>query len=228
MTLWPESLIRNRGALKDEEQQRLINAHVAVCGCGGLGGQVIESLARIGIGHLTIIDPDNFSPSNLNRQLGALRETMGKSKTDILAARIRQIHPHCKVNAYAEDFRTTEPLADTEVVVDCLDSVDARLELAAVCAGKNIAMVHGAVNGWYGQVGVQLPGKDLLAKLYGKRAKTPSPPPVLSFTPALVASLQAAETVKLLLGIPSRLSRGWLNIDLRYGDFDFCEFIEQE
>lgn len=222
MTDWPEPLIRNAQALKSDEQKKLKDAQVVVCGCGGLGGQVIENLARIGVGNLTIFDPDVFSSSNLNRQLGALSETLGRNKAMVLAERVGRIHDLCRVKTFQNDFRMAVNFPGADVVVDCLDDVKARFELAKRCRQQNLPLVHGAVNGWYGQVGVQRPGDNLLDRLYPDPfiIKT-DPPPVLSFTASLVASLQAAETVKQLLKKSSRLENGWLAIDLLHGDFEY-------
>ncbi len=217
----PEPLSRNAGALKIGEQQKLRQSHVIICGCGGLGGQVIESLARIGVGRLTLFDPDSFSPSNLNRQLGALTETLGKNKAEVLADRVGRIHDLCMVEAWATDFREADTFAPADVVVDCLDNDNARRDLATRCLKQAMPLVHGAVNGWYGQIGIQLPGGNLLERLYPKQSRTSEPPPVLSFTPSLVACLQAAETVKLLIGRPSQLINGWLSVDLLHGDFEY-------
>ncbi|HEB70313.1 MAG TPA: HesA/MoeB/ThiF family protein [Desulfobulbus sp.] len=217
----PEPLARNAGALGLKEQQKLRKSHVIICGCGGLGGQVIESLARIGVGRLTLFDPDRFSPSNLNRQLGALTETLGNNKAEVLADRVGRIHDLCRVKALAMDFRETDRFINADVVVDCLDNDTARRDLATRCLKQSLPLVHGAVNGWYGQIGIQLPGGNLLERLYPKQSRTTEPPPVLSFTPSLVACLQAAETVKLLIGRPSQLINGWLSVDLLHGDFEY-------
>jgi len=220
MNSWPEALIKNTPALQNDEQKRLTHAQVVVCGCGGLGGHVIENLARVGVGNLTIFDPDVFSSSNLNRQLGALSETLGKNKAEVLAERVSRIHDLCRVKTFQEDFRVADNFHGADVVVDCLDNVTTRFELAACCQQQDIPLIHGAVNGWYGQIGVQCPGDNLLERLYpdpDTKAETPS---VLSFTASLVASLQAAETVKLLLGKSSRLENGWLSIDLLHCDFE--------
>jgi molybdopterin/thiamine biosynthesis adenylyltransferase len=220
---WPQPLIRNRGALSASDQQRLREAHVLVCGCGGLGGLVIENLARLGVGSLLLSDPDSFSRSNLNRQLGALQQTLGQNKAEVMAKRVHEIHDLCQVEALADDFREIMSFQGIDIVIDCLDDTGARLELAGRCRRQRLPLVHGAVNGWYGQVGVQLPENDLLSRLYPGQEKKTQPVPVLSFTATLVASLQAAETVKLLIGRPSRLTRGWMSIDLLAGDFDFFQ-----
>jgi len=217
----PEPLIRNAHALTSDEQKTLKDAQVVVCGCGGLGGQVIENLVRIGVGNLTLFDPDVFSSSNLNRQLGALSETLGRNKAEVLAERVGRIHDLCRVKTFQKDFRMAKNFQGADVVVDCLDDVKARFELAERCHQQNLPLVHGAVNGWYGQVGVQCPGDNLLDRLYPYQDIKTDPPSVLSFTASLVASLQAAETVKQLLNKSSRLEKGWLAIDLLHGDFEY-------
>ena len=221
MTSFAECFARNQGSLTDEQQHLLSQKKVAVIGCGGLGGYVIEELVRVGVGRLHLFDPDVFTPSNCNRQLNALVSTLGQNKAEIAAVRAADIHPFSRVRAFPTDFRTVgeeEPL-QVDAVADCLDNIQARRDLAALCNRRGIPLVHGAVNGWYGQVGVQLPGFDLIERLYPQRMTTSAPPSVLSFTVALVASLQAAETVKLLLGLPSSLHNSWMHIDLKAVDF---------
>jgi molybdopterin/thiamine biosynthesis adenylyltransferase len=223
MQNFADSFARNLGALTSRQQVELQQKRVAVIGCGGLGGYVIEELARVGIGHLVLFDPDVFSPSNCNRQLNALGTTLGQNKAAVAAARCRTIHPWCTVQFFATDFRTVpeqEGFA-VDIAVDCLDDIAARRDLSALCTRRHLPLVHGAVNGWHGQVGVQLPGDDLIARLYPRRGpiQPAPPPPVLSFTVALVASLQAAEVVKSVLGLRSPLEHGWMHIDLKEGEF---------
>jgi len=212
---------RNRGSLTDAQQGLLHTKGVAVIGCGGLGGFVIEELARVGVGRLHLFDPDLFTPSNINRQLNALQSTLGRNKAEIAASRVLAMHPFAAVRAFAADFRAVadEDAFQVDVAVDCLDDIDARRDLAALCNRCRIPLVHGAVNGWYGQAGVQLAGGDLIDRLYPERMVPGPPPSVLAFTVALVASVQAAETVKLLLGLASPLHDTWVHIDLK--DLDF-------
>ncbi len=225
---WPDPLLRNQGALDAGEQQKLLRSGVTVCGCGGLGGMVIENLARIGVGRLRIVDPDSFTISNLNRQLGATLTSLGDNKAEVMARRIREINASCRIEPVAHDFRKGDVLAEMDVAVDCLDTSGARLELADHCNKKQIPLVHGAVNGWYGQVGVQPVGGDLMHRLYGNGKKEAGAVSVFSFTATLVASLQAAETVKLLIGRPSRLSHGWMTVDLLAGDFEYFGDIHDD
>lgn len=226
MTQFPEYFSRNQGALTAEQQQTLQQQRVAVVGCGGLGGYVIEQLVRIGVGNLNIFDPDVFSPSNCNRQLNALGDTLGRNKAEVAAARSTLIHPFSSVTPFPFNFQSApkQTWNKVDVVVDCLDSVQARHDLAALCTSRNLSLVHGAVHGWYGQVGVQLPGDDLLTRIYppdrtSHNSHPQKAPPVLSFIVAMVASLQAAEVVKLLLDLPSSLHNHWMHIDLKHCDF---------
>ena len=223
MTQFSDCFSRNLGSLTSEQQHTLQQRQVTVIGCGGLGGYVIEELIRIGVGQLHIFDPDVFAPSNCNRQLNALEQTMGQNKAAVAADRAAATHPFNTVTSFPLDFRAVSGDAwdQVDVVVDCLDNTQARRDLAALTTQKNIPLVHGAVNGWYGQVGVHLPGGDLIARLYPEQVapQAQEAPSVLSFTVAVVASLQAAEAVKLLLGLPSPLHNSWMYLDLQHCDF---------
>ena len=135
----------------------------------------------------------------------------------VAAERAAAIHPCTATRVFPADFRTVDDEAlRVELVVDCLDDIAARRDLGARCRDLGLPLVHGAVNGWYGQVGVQRPGDDLLDRLYPARTVRPAvtPPSVLACTVAVVASLQAAETIKLLLDLPSPLANTWLHADL--------------
>ena len=208
---------RNLGLLSAAQQHTLGRGRVAVIGCGGLGGYLVEELVRLGVGRLHLFDPDTFSPTNINRQLLAVQAPLGRSKAEVAAERAAAIHPCTVTRVFPTDFRRAgDEALRVDVVVDCLDDIPARRDLGARCRALDLPLVHGAVTGWYGQVGVQRPGDDLLDRLYPARTVRPAamPPPVLACTVAVVASLQAAETLKLLLGLPSPLANSWLHVDL--------------
>lgn len=225
-SIFPKTLSRNSDALTAAQQQILTSSHIAVIGCGGLGGYVIEELARIGIGWLTIYDPDTFSPSNCNRQINALNSTQGKNKAEVAAQRVLDMGTGCISKAIPFDYRDHLPKKENNigVVIDCLDSIETRFHLSDLCNTLAIPLVHGAVTSWYGQLGVQLPGFNLAAAIFPAKKDQSSdqkPPSVLSFTVATIASLQACEAVKLLLGIPSPLHNNWAQIDLKHNTFDY-------
>lgn len=128
-------------------------AHVCVIGVGGVGSWVVEALARSAIGKLTLIDLDNVAESNINRQIQATSETLGKAKVTALAERIFQINPYCEVRQ-VEEFVEPENV-DTligeqgfDYVIDAIDNVKAKTALIAYCKQHQIAMITiGAAGG---------------------------------------------------------------------------------
>ena len=120
--------------LGEEAVKRLATARVAIFGIGGVGGYVVEALARAGIGTLDLFDPDTISETNINRQLLALHSTVGLYKTDVAAARARDINPDIKVNCHKMFY--WPPNADEvdlsvyDYIVDTVDPVTSKVELA--------------------------------------------------------------------------------------------------
>ncbi|QJQ05991.1 tRNA threonylcarbamoyladenosine dehydratase [Undibacterium piscinae] len=133
--------------------ERFKHAKVCIVGVGGVGSWVVEALARSAIGHLTMIDLDNVAESNVNRQLQATSETLGKAKVTALAERIYQINPFCQVRE-VEDFVTPENLDEMigaqgfDYVIDAIDSVKAKTALIAYCRQRSIPLITiGAAGG---------------------------------------------------------------------------------
>ena len=222
MVSFSDYFCRNQNAISSEDQHLLQQKRVAVIGCGGLGGYVVEALVRLGVGQVRIFDPDVFSTSNCNRQLNATAASLGCNKAETAATRSASIHPFSTIYSYPLDFRAVEEeqAFQVDVIIDCLDTLQARRELAVLCNRRAIPLVHGAVNGWHGQVAVQLPGSPLIDRLYPPHAVDPSHPlSVLAFTVTVIAGMQAAEALKLLLNLPSSLHNSWLHVDLKDGEF---------
>jgi len=197
--------IKNQNMLTEKENLSLRNFRVAVVGCGGLGGHLIEMLARLGIGHITAIDGDVFDVSNLNRQLLSLPENIGISKAFVAKSRIEKVNPDVEVVAvdkFLSQENAAEILSGHDVICDALDSISARLLVQDTAEKLKIPLVHAAIAGWFAQVCTIFPGDRTLCKIYpddlnkGEEANLGNP----SFTPALAASLQVAETLKVLLG----------------------------
>jgi molybdopterin/thiamine biosynthesis adenylyltransferase len=203
--LLPARYQRNRGMLSTQQQARLFGSRVAVIGCGGLGGYVLEELARLGVGQITAIDSDRFEEHNLNRQLLSTPGTLGRVKVEAAVQRIAEVNPAVTltpVQDYITRANGAELLAGADCVVDAVDNVATRLDLEALCSDLQIPLVHGAIAGWYGHVATIYPGEDTLRKLYrhwtgGKGIEQQLGNP--SFTPAVIASMQAAEACKVLL-----------------------------
>ena len=117
-----------------EGMEKLKNARVAVFGVGGVGGYAAEALARSGVGAIDLIDHDTVSLSNINRQIIALRSTVGRDKVDVMRERILDINPACRVTVY-NTFYTSEnadrfDLSLYDYIIDAVDTVAAKLELA--------------------------------------------------------------------------------------------------
>ncbi len=113
--------------------ERLQNSHVFLAGMGGVGSYTAEALARMGIGKLTLVDHDVVSGSNLNRQLVALKSTVGELKADVMAARIRDIHPDCQLTLVT-DFLTPDTIPQIldngyDVIIDAIDSMSSKSAL---------------------------------------------------------------------------------------------------
>lgn len=124
---------------------RLAASHVVVVGIGGVGSWVAEALARTGIGRISLIDMDEVCVSNVNRQLHALDGQVGRPKVEVMAERLRAISPECEVRAVM-DFVTPNNLAelitdDINCVVDCIDSVNAKVALIAWCRRRKIPVI---------------------------------------------------------------------------------------
>ncbi len=224
--LLPVRYLRNGSTISPQQQLRLFQSRAAVVGCGGLGGYVIEELARLGVGQLTIMDYDHFEEHNLNRQLFSSMDTLGKSKVIAAVDRVKRINPAVTVNGIEGKFdiiKGPEMLSGAKVVVDALDGISVRLELAEVCDQLKVPLVHGAIAGWYGQVLTQFPGENSMKILYGKSVVDKGKEKELGnlpFTPAVVASLQAAEVCKVLLNQGSLLRGRVLHIDLLEMEFE--------
>ena len=219
---------RNKIALSEEECGRLADKRVAIAGCGGLGGLVIEALARIGVGHLRVIDGDVFEESNLNRQLLCTEETLGREKAVVAAARIRAVNSEVEaepVVAYLSEANATALLCDVDCVVDCLDNLEARFWMAHTCQELGIPVVYGAIAGWFGQVCTVYPGDPSFVTIYGEIEGESQHKKLgnLPFTAYSIAAIQAAEAVKAVLGRPGQIRNRLLMVDLLDGSVDDME-----
>ena len=129
--------VRTEMLIGAEGLARLRRARVAVFGLGGVGGYVVEALARAGIGTLDLIDNDRVAVSNLNRQIIALHSTLGQTKVEAAAARVRDIDPEIRLNLYQcfylPETRNQFDFSAYDYVVDCIDTVTAKLDLVMQC-----------------------------------------------------------------------------------------------
>ena len=147
-----ESLIRTGMLIGEEALEKLAASRVAVFGVGGVGGYVTEALARSGVGALDLIDHDTVAESNLNRQIIALRSTIGRYKVDVMKERIADIHPDCTVRThnifYLPEMEGQFDFTEYDYVVDAIDTVVGKLSLIehAQAVGTPIISAMGAGN----------------------------------------------------------------------------------
>ena len=128
-----------------EKTEILQNKTILIIGLGGVGGYVVESLARLGINKLILVDGDIVDITNINRQIIALHSTIGKSKVELFKERIMDINPHCFVNVINK-FITREEVNDLitndiDYVVDACDTTEVKKEIIRVCSKKNINFI---------------------------------------------------------------------------------------
>ena len=195
---------RNIPALTEAECALLRKKRVLIVGCGGLGGHIIDQLARIGVGFLRVVDGDVFEASNLNRQLLSSVPLLGISKAKAAADHIARVNPDVAVEtaeAFLSESNAESLLENCDIVMDALDNIPSRRILAAACEKANIPYIYGAIQGWVAQAAISMPGDHLIDTLYPEEIEI-TDKSVLSFTPALCASMQVCLCVKLLTGLP--------------------------
>lgn len=211
---------RNQSTISCESQLILLNSHVSIIGCGGLGGYVAEILARIGIGELSLFDFDIFEEHNLNRQNFSTIYSLGKEKVNVVKNAIEQINPALHVNAFIYKLNPNtdyEMLKKSDIVVDALDNPKTKLELAQICKINNMDFVHGAIAGLNGQFSTC----NTLEHLYrdgssGIEKSLGNP----SFSVTFAASIQSAEVIKTLLNIGETFKDKILITDLLSNEFN--------
>lgn len=135
-----EIFSRNSLYWGEENQNILKSKHVAVFGLGGVGGFCAESLARAGIGEMTIIDFDTVSASNINRQIVALHSTIGKRKTELFEERLKDINPDIKLNVIS-DFYTNEDFENIDFAADAIDTMRSKISLLETCVNNGIPVI---------------------------------------------------------------------------------------
>ena len=174
---------RQMSIVSKSEQQRFKDAKITVIGCGGIGGETIEMLARMGLGELTIIDKDEYDLSNLNRQATATLETLGKLKAEATKEKVRITNPYTKVmaiNQALDEENVDELLKGSDIIIDALDNLITRIIVSRYARENKIPFIHGAIHGTQGQITVCLEAIEAY-KLITGIGKVTYAPKILSF-----------------------------------------------
>ena len=220
----PSRYERSMGTIGLEGQIKLLESHVAVVGLGGLGGLITDLLARAGVGHMVLIDGDDFSENNLNRQILCTEADIGRGKAEVAFERTSAINDALDVEVIALFIESGEDaeyfLSSAELVIDALDNNKTRKIVSDYCKKKKIPFVHGAIGGMWAQTAVFGPDDktpwDAIPNLpdKGVEQQTGNPP----FTPAFCAAMQVALAIETITGIGDA-KQGMLNwYDLGTGE----------
>lgn len=219
----PERYLRNLDAYSLAEQLRLLSARAAMAGLGGLGGYVLELLARAGVGTMRAADGDEFAPSNLNRQLYATRRSLGGYKAAAAAARLKLVNPAVAfepVACFLEEADLGLFLEGAQLCLDALGGLKDRAALARQASRAGLPLVTAAVAGGGGYVATVLPGgkapSDYLGAGAGAEDTLGTPAPAV----AAAASLMAGEALNILCGRGPRLAGRMLLFDLDRMSFE--------
>ncbi len=228
--VYPERYARNFKTYQVQDQIRLLQSTVTVVGLGGLGGSVLEWLARAGVGQLRLVDGDRFEHHNLNRQLLCTQHRIGTSKAQAAAERICSINSSISVETHSnflESDNATKLIRDSHAVVDCLDNIPSRFVLESAAKEAGIPMVSAAVAGLSGQVTTIFPHDQGLELIYGPKESLSSAQGAertlgcLPQAVGLIAAAESGEVIKILLGQEKRLLRNQiLLVDMSTNTFD--------
>ena len=199
-----------------EGQERLKAAKVFVAGAGGLGSAACVYLAAAGIGTLRIADEGAVERSNLNRQFLYGDEDTGRAKVEAAAARLARLNPAVRVEGLrrtiAEDT-VLDLVGDCGLIVDAMDNFAGRHVLNDAAWAKGIPFIHGAVEGFYGQVTTFVPGRTACLRCLVPVAPPRRTFPVIGPLCGIVGSIEAAETVKYFVGASRLLENMLLMLD---------------
>ena len=203
----PERYIRNIDTFSCGDQIKVLNSKVSIIGLGGLGGTVAENLARIGIGRLVLVDFDSFENSNLNRQSLCSHDTLKTYKVHAAQEKVNQINPSVTVEKYEtliNEENVSGILNNPDVVVDCLDSIDARFIVEDASRQIPAPVVSASVSGLCGHIMTVFPEDTGISLIHGPReeagmVRAEYSSGILAHTASFAANIQTSETIKIIL-----------------------------
>lgn len=189
-------------------QDLLGKARVLVVGAGGLGSPVLTYLAAAGVGYIRIVDFDHLTESNLNRQTLYGEKSIGSLKVELAKKRLLDLNATINIEAIFHQLTTDNiesMLIDIDVVLDCVDNVATRLIINRACIEKDIPLVEGGVQGFYGSLSIVTRDSACLECMGYKDNRPKATAPVIGVTAGVIGSMQAMECIKMIVGQPSEL-----------------------
>jgi len=217
-------------------QLKLKNSTVCVVGVGGLGNPITTRLAAMGVGKIRVVDRDVIELSNLHRQTMFNEDDVGQVKVEVAAKKLKKLNPEVEIEALpisVNDYTALDVVEGCDVVVDALDSVNARYSLNKACVEKNIPFVTGAAVGVTGQVFTVLPKKTacyhcLFPTLDEETMPTCSIEGVHPSILSIIGGLEVHEAVDVLIGKTPKSSEKFLSIDLENLEFSSVKMFKQD
>ncbi len=222
----PARYLRNHREISFGDQERLLSSRVGLAGLGGLGGHLLESLARMGVGAILAADGDRFEESNLNRQLLSERATLGMAKTRAAKRRAEAINPAVDVQVMSTTLDRVGLCTffrGVEVLFDGLGGVTMKKLLLECARDMGVPLVTAAVAGWSCIVTTVLPGRSVPPDLFGTEGGAEKELGCLAPAIAVAASVQCSEGVRILCGKDAALAGRMLAVDLARGSFEVLE-----
>ncbi|OQY09561.1 MAG: hypothetical protein B6I29_03125 [Marinitoga sp. 4572_148] len=186
---------------------------------------IIQNLVRLGIGEIYIYDDGIIDMPDLNRQILYTHEDLGKEKVYVAREKLMEINPDVKVHIHNERIAEKTELPDVDIVIDCFDNFESRKILDKKIHEKNIPLIHGGVERFYGQITDIIPGKTKsLNDILGDVKDTDEIKLVAPYTVSIIASIQVSEAMKILFeDYENALLNKLLIIDIYFNNFDVIE-----
>ncbi len=197
-----------------EGQNKLLQSKVLVCGAGGLGSTVIANLASLGIGKIGIVDNDCLELSNLNRQYIHKFNNLGEIKVKSAKKWINEFNPEIEVKTYLirlDESNYNDIVSEYNLIIDCFDSFHSKFLLNKIAIKTDKTLIHGGVSEFFGQVTTIVPNKTACLNCVLPQEDEFVLKGVLSPAVSLIASIQAMETVKVILNIGENLENKFLS-----------------
>ncbi|NVO66890.1 HesA/MoeB/ThiF family protein [Methanofollis tationis] len=223
-----ERFLRQLPLIGEDGQDKLKNARVLVAGVGGLGSALATYLAAAGVGYIRIVDEDRVEASNMNRQILYREQDIGACKVEAAQQSIHAFSPDTQVDAvyrHIDETSVKDLVQGIDLILDGMDNFAARYILNRAGLDHKIPFVHGAVNGFYGQVTTFLPGATPCL-----RCLVPTPPeweknPIIGVTCGAIGCIEGTEAIKLLTGTGELLKSRLLLWDGLRGDAEVIRIV---
>jgi adenylyltransferase/sulfurtransferase len=213
-----------------EGQERLKASRVVVAGMGGLGCCAALYLTYAGVGHISLVDCDVVESSNLNRQVLHWEEDLGEKKPYSALRKLSRVNSSIDFDVHFERITENNARAivrDADAVIDGLDNFETRFILNSACVAERVPFIHAGVRGLLGEITTIIPGRTPCLACIFPVVPQQRMVPVFGVTPALLASLQTTEAIKLITGFDDLLAGKMLYIDAEKTEFRLIDLTRR-